>query len=111
MAYLEMGEFQKAHDKLSEAIRLQPNFADAYVNRAKVFLEVKDYQRAVQECTNAIHEETRTYNAYLYRGLALEKLEQYPEAIKSLQSYLEYAPDTDKYISLAKAKITELSQK
>ncbi len=50
----EEGDFEEAIENFSRAIKLNPDYADAYNNRASVRQELRDDAVAIEDCTEAI---------------------------------------------------------
>ena len=51
---LNDGELQKAIDLFTDAIKLNPDLAILYDNRASVFIKLKKPNAAIQDCDRAI---------------------------------------------------------
>ncbi|MDQ3930812.1 MAG: tetratricopeptide repeat protein [Chloroflexota bacterium] len=69
VAAWEASELDKAVAELSEAIRLKPDYAEAYMNRAKVYRSQEKYPQAIADFTRAIELVPNDGNGYLERGL------------------------------------------
>ena len=54
----------------TEAIRIDPNCADAYCNRGRAYLTKGDLGNAIADCTEAIRLDPKNAVAYLFRGAA-----------------------------------------
>jgi tetratricopeptide (TPR) repeat protein len=62
--------YDEAIDDVNKAIKLYPEFAEAYFNRANVSVKLKDYKAAIVDYTTAISLNDRFPAAYYNRGLA-----------------------------------------
>lgn len=91
--FMSMGKYDSALQDLGSAIKLAPDYADAYYNRATVYLKLDDYSKVVTDLNKAIQLNPSMDKAYFVRGTSLIKLEQYPQAIRDLDTFLLKAPD------------------
>jgi Tfp pilus assembly protein PilF len=69
----ESGELDKAIVAYSEAIRLDPEWADAYLFRGTVYAKKDDLDRAVADYTEAIRLNPKDAGAYNRRARAYER--------------------------------------
>jgi tetratricopeptide (TPR) repeat protein len=76
----EKGEDIMALEAYSAALRLRPDFAEAYVNRAAVHFERGDYARAIADCDAAIRLDPQLAEAFNNRSLAYYRSNRYAEA-------------------------------
>ncbi|MBU4372718.1 MAG: tetratricopeptide repeat protein [Proteobacteria bacterium] len=83
----------KAIEYLSEAIRLKPDFMEAYNNRGTAYGKLGQYQRAIQDCDTAIRLNPDDAYAYYNRGIAYGKLRQYQRAIQDYDTAIRLNPD------------------
>ncbi len=84
-AFLNQGEYQEAINHYNEALRINPNFAEAHNNLGNVFLKQVKYQEAIKQYNEVLRinpniAEVRYNlgNVYLMignRGLALKEYE------------------------------------
>ena len=72
--HAQKGEYQEAVDDFTRAIKIKPDFADAYYNRGLVYYNLGKYQEAVDDYTRAIKIKPDYASAYLNRGITKEKL-------------------------------------
>src|SRR6266446_1175590 len=70
IAYKERGDLGRAISDLSEAIRLNPNSADAHRNRGIAYRAEGDLNRAIADHTQAIRLDPKYARAYNARGFA-----------------------------------------
>ena len=63
VAYDIKGDTDRAIADFDAAIRLKPEFADAYINRGLAWIEKRDYERAIADFTEATI--LNTENAFL----------------------------------------------
>lgn len=72
----------------SEAIRLNPQYTEAYVNRGNAHKVQGNVDGAIADYSEAIRINPEYVNAYLYRGDAYKKKADYEKAIADYQVYL-----------------------
>jgi regulator of sirC expression with transglutaminase-like and TPR domain len=80
-AFLERGEGDSAIREFTEAIRLNPNNAEAYYYRGFVYGMNNDYERAIADFTQAIRLNPNNAEAYNYRGFSYGMKDDYKSAI------------------------------
>ncbi|KAI8593966.1 hypothetical protein BDZ88DRAFT_3091 [Geranomyces variabilis] len=66
---------------LSKAIKLDPDYFEAYITRASYYQMQGDYQLAIEDCTEALRVEPTSIRAYLLRGACNCKLLQFDIAL------------------------------
>ena len=66
------GEYDHAIADLDQAIRLKPDFADAYFSRGLAYSDKGDYDRAITDFDQAIRLKPDAAYAYNGRGIALK---------------------------------------
>jgi len=89
-AYFAMGlacyvggdKTNEAIAELTEAVRLDPNYTDAYILRGRAYLSNKDYDRAIADATEAIRLGPESAAAYETRAVAFDKKGMLAEAAR-----------------------------
>ena len=81
LAYRAKGELDRAIADYSEAIRIDPRYADAYYNRAIAFKAKGDLDRAIADYNEAIRLNPRDALAYNNRGIAYQAKGDFAGAI------------------------------
>ena len=72
------GKLQQAIAEYDETVRLDPEFALAFVNRGKAFLDMDQPQRAIEDFDEAIRLDPENFLAYYERGFThLRESERY----------------------------------
>ena len=79
---MQLGEPATARGSFDEAIRLNPNLADAYTNRGASYNALGQYQRAIRDLDEAINLNPEMAMAYNNRGNSYGNLEQLERAIE-----------------------------
>jgi tetratricopeptide (TPR) repeat protein len=77
----EKKEYDKAVADYSEAIRISPNFADAFSHRGKTYCDKKEYDRAIKDFTEAIRLTPLDADAFVDRGIAYNGKKEYSRAV------------------------------
>uniref|UniRef100_A0A8C4JN96 Uncharacterized protein n=1 Tax=Dromaius novaehollandiae TaxID=8790 RepID=A0A8C4JN96_DRONO len=94
---LGAGELHKAVDLLTDAIRLNPQLAILYVNRASIYVKLQKPKAAIRDCDKAIKINPDSPQPYQWRGKAFQLLGRWHKAARDLElaSQLDYAEDTN----------------
>ena len=88
-----MGQPQKAIEDLDEAVRLDPEFAQAYVNRAVAHIGLGHPRRAIQDFDQAIWLDPKYVRAYYNRGTTYSNLGQPERAIEDFNEAIRLNPN------------------
>jgi tetratricopeptide (TPR) repeat protein len=68
--YGSRGDYDRAISDLSEAIRLNPRYVDAWRHRGAALLRKTEYEQGIADLTEAIRLDPRNVEAYTERGTA-----------------------------------------
>ena len=66
--YATQGDYENAIKEYDEAIRLDPQFAIAYINRGSAYTDLEQYERAIEDYDEAIRLDPQADGAYWGRG-------------------------------------------
>lgn len=113
--HLQRGDFHRAIEASSEAIRINPEFADAYYNRGLAYHNLGQYQKAIEDLSEASRLNPQDADAYLTRGFAYfyrneaqRAVDDFNEAIELNSQYAEaYAGRAMANTSLMKDDLAE----
>lgn len=83
----------KAIEYLTNAIKLQPDYAGAYGVRGSIFEQIGQYQEAINDYNEAIRLKPDYAVAFHSRGLAYDNLGQYQRAIEDYNQAIRLKPD------------------
>jgi hypothetical protein len=83
---------QKAVQYLGNAIKQDPNQAQAYNNRGNAYRDVRNYQKAIQDYQKAIQLNPKFYQAYNNRGNVYFDQRNYQQAIKDYNQSIALNP-------------------
>ncbi|HBB94076.1 MAG TPA: hypothetical protein DC054_01680 [Blastocatellia bacterium] len=90
---------RRAIEDFTEAIRIEPDFTDAYFERARASAELKDYKSAVEDFLVVLRREPANVGAHYKLGLAHFDLGDYRKAIEDFTHALELKPGNSTYYS------------
>jgi tetratricopeptide (TPR) repeat protein len=86
--YAERGDYNRAIADFTQAIRLDPNNADAYFGRGYSYANKNDYDRAIGDYNEAIRLKPDDAAAYTNRGSAYAEKGDYDRAIADFTQYI-----------------------
>ena len=105
-----LGDYKGAITDYTQAIRLNPDYADAYNNRGIAKSDLGQYFAAIADYDIAIRLNPDYTGAYLNRGVAKSKLGQHFAAITDFNIAIRLNPDdADAYYNrgIAKSKLSQ----
>ena len=88
-----MNGIDKAIEDYSQAIKIKPDFPNAYVNRGIVCADKGEYDRAIADFSKAIEIKSDYADAYLGRGAAYGSKDKYDQAIINYDQAIKIKPD------------------
>jgi tetratricopeptide (TPR) repeat protein len=98
-AHKDNGEYDLAFQDFYEALRKNPNFAEAYAgrgnahkNKGKNFGNNRDYDLAIQDYDQAIKLVPDDWHHYVGRGMAYSLMGQHARAIQDLDQSIKLKP-------------------
>jgi tetratricopeptide (TPR) repeat protein len=100
-------EFDAAKSYCTEAIRIDPDFAEAYNQRAIVHYLQEEFQKSIDDCWRATERMPCHFGAWAGMGHCYAHLGQHSEALESYQRALEINP----YLDCVKQAVQELKSK
>eukprot|EP01125_Pyxidicula_operculata_P020157 TRINITY_DN739_c0_g1_i1.p1 TRINITY_DN739_c0_g1~~TRINITY_DN739_c0_g1_i1.p1 ORF type:complete len:850 (-),score=164.87 TRINITY_DN739_c0_g1_i1:58-2607(-) len=84
--FMEKKQFEKAIEKYTEAISLDPSQPTYYGNRSQAYLNSKKYMEAVEDATRCILLDKNNAKAYFRKGCALFYMDKFSEAIECFKT-------------------------
>lgn len=95
LEHLNNRDFESADLSFTEAIELDPKFAEAYNQRAIVHYLREEYEESIADCTMAVELMPEHFGAWAGLGHCHAHLQHTPQAIKSYEKALEINPHLD----------------
>jgi tetratricopeptide (TPR) repeat protein len=89
---LDTGKIAEAEALLTELIRVQPDFAEAWNRRAFLYYSMSNYQKSLADCQQAIRLNPLHFGALHGMGLCCAALGKYSQAIQAFRSALVIQP-------------------
>jgi tetratricopeptide (TPR) repeat protein len=88
----EIGDITQAETLLTELIKDQPDFAEAWNRRAVLYYLTGEYEKSRDDCLEAIRLNPVHFGALHGLGLCYASLEDYRAAIQAFRKALEIQP-------------------
>jgi tetratricopeptide (TPR) repeat protein len=89
----QKGEFDKAIEDFDQALRLDPNFTQAYYNRGKVWGLKGEFDKDIADCDQALRLDPNFTLAYYNRGKAWGLKGEFDKAIADFDQALRLDPN------------------
>ncbi|KAJ8270130.1 hypothetical protein GJAV_G00110690 [Gymnothorax javanicus] len=108
---MKLENFGTAAALYTKALKLNPENAVYFCNRAAAFSKMGNYAGAVTDCERAIVIDPNYSKAYGRMGLALASLNKHSEAVGYYKRALDLDPDNDSYrsnLKIAEQKMKEM---
>lgn len=89
---IEKAEYQKAVDEISEAIKLESQFATAYYYRSLAYMNMEEYEKAISDIDKVIVLAPEVFGYYNHRGSIYLFKKDYKKAIENFNKSLTIEP-------------------
>ncbi len=86
---LRKGKTYKAIAYLTQAIEIEPKYAEAYINRGRAYYHLAHYEEAISDYTKTLSLKQYAADAYASRGDVYRALDNVPRAIADYTASLE----------------------
>ncbi|KAK3140179.1 hypothetical protein QOZ80_5AG0397170 [Eleusine coracana subsp. coracana] len=103
------GNYLKAAALYTQAIKLDPDNATLYSNRAAAFLQLVKLSKALADAETTVKLKPQWEKAYFRKGCVLEAMERYDEAVSSFQVALQLNPQNTE-VSRKIKRLTQLAR-
>jgi tetratricopeptide (TPR) repeat protein len=90
---LSMARAATGHNQLTKVIALNPDDANAYLNRGVTYFKLKQYDKALSDFNKAIALNPYDPPAYYNRGTIYGKFQQYDKALSDFNKVIALQPD------------------
>jgi len=87
------GQLDQAIAQFSDAITLEPNKVDAYIELGKTYQDRRDLEKAIEIYQKGSQADASDPRPYYHAGMALKERKDYPGAEAMLKQAKKYAPD------------------
>lgn len=89
----DMGRDKEAVADYTSAIQLDPNYAEAYINRGALYGKTGQKELALADFNKGIELDPKAANGYFNRSLLYCEMNKFDLAIRDYDTYLQYNPD------------------
>jgi len=89
---LSQSDYAAALKDFKQALRIEPNFIEAYICQSLVYYYQEDYQEAIASCNQVLQINPKNVDAYNNRGLNRCALGEYKDAIADFNQVLQIDP-------------------
>ncbi|KAM0870240.1 hypothetical protein ACQ4PT_040139 [Festuca glaucescens] len=103
------GSYLKAAALYTQAIKLDPDNAALYSNRAAAFLHLVKLNKALADAETTIKLKPQWEKGYFRKGCVLEAMEQYEEAVSAFQIASQHNPQNTE-VSRKIKRLTQLAR-
>ena len=93
MIYYINKDFTKALKFINKAIKINPNYAEAYNEKGNALSELKQLNAAIENYDRAIEINPNYDNAFYNRGFVLQELLKLDDAVKSYDTVIKINPN------------------
>jgi tetratricopeptide (TPR) repeat protein len=91
--YIDKQQYDQAIDAFTQAIRLDPKYADAYKDRGGTYYRKGEHDRAIQDYSQALKLSPNDAEVYNKRGLAYYHKGEYDRAVQDYAQVLRLNPN------------------
>ncbi len=105
--YVKSGQPAEAISPYRQALEIEPNDANAWLELSKCYLTLKEYPQVIEAGRQVLRVNPRDATAYMNIGLAYGELGQWEKAIANFRETLQLNPDNP----LARFKLGEAYEK
>ncbi len=103
LAYLSMGEDEKAMDDFKMVISINPEDAMGYAMMAEALRNLGRDEEALEMAVEALTIDDKAAEAYMVRGWLFARAGQYDSAVADLEKYVELVDEPGEFFDLLEA--------
>ena len=92
MHKFNLKKYDEAIDLFTSAIKLNPDFKEAYANRGTAYFKNKDYSYAITDLNKAIELDTTDFENFNSRGIVFDAIKEYKKAISDYTKATDLNP-------------------
>ena len=100
LTLVHLRKYGEAKEKFQEAVRIQPDYFEAYYYWGRVCHELGEYEECVEQIVKALDIRPSSYEGLFYYGVGLYELGRYEEAIDEFKLCEEVCGDGEVYYNL-----------
>jgi len=100
MAHFVMGEYQKAIEDFTSALKLKPDYFRAFNNRGIAYRMLHQYRDALADFEHSLHLNAYQTDGYYIQALTYFDLHDYTTALENCEKTLNLKPDFEPAIRL-----------
>jgi len=103
LIYSKLNAAEQALKDCSEAIKLDPSFTLAYLNRGTTYIKLSGFEAALADFDAALKLDKSIAEVHIHRGTLLSSLGRFDEAVESLTTAIGISPKGTLYLYRAAA--------
>ena len=89
VANLKDKKYDLALENFNQAIEMDSNYIEAYIQRGMVYKKIKNYNDAISDYSKVIELDSENAVAYRERGICYSKLENYKSALEDIDKAIQ----------------------
>ena len=89
----QLQALDQAIDDYNTALRLDPDYEDAYFQRGSFFFMIGDFMKALPDYTEVLRLDPQNGEAYVLRGIAAHQMRDHARAIEDFNAALRINPE------------------
>jgi len=90
--YAEQGDYSRAINAFTQAIRLNPNYTWAYIQRGQIYLFLRSYDNAITDFSDAIRTNPNERWGYYYRARTYSAMQNLERSIEDSSQAIRIDP-------------------
>jgi len=99
-SYSKKKHFDEAIESLNKAIKLKPDFQEAYYNLGITYGDKGEYDKAIEYLNKSLYLKPNDFDTYYHIGIAYLEKDNYDKAIEYLNKATQLKPDNIKTLEI-----------